>query len=212
MPTSRPFAYNAGSAVSGTEKLGSITIGITSSFDGSLGGLQWYNGPDEDLGYIICKTSSQRTVGNNSGVTGLNTIGFWRSPSKTENSFTSVVNQIFGQSFTTGDSAKSYLNTNGYWTSWENTSITYDPDVQSFITAAALTDTTQKSALDDLVLDLKAAGLWTKMKALYPIVGGVAASHAVNLKTPGTYNLSFTAGWVHGSTGAKYQNLMQMDV
>jgi hypothetical protein len=39
------------------------------------------------------------------------------------------------------------------------------------------------------------------MKALYPVVGGVASAHAVNLKTPGTYNLTFATGWTHASTG-----------
>jgi hypothetical protein len=48
---------------------------------------------------------------------------------------------------------------------------------------------------------MKADGLWTKMKAIYPIVGGTASSHAVNLKTPGTYNLTFASGWTHSSTG-----------
>jgi len=36
---------------------------------------------------------------------------------------------------------------------------------------------------------------------LYPIVGGIASSHAVNLKTPGTYNLSFGTGWTHNANG-----------
>jgi hypothetical protein len=76
-----------------------------------------------------------------------------------------------------------------------------DVDAQTFITAANITNGIQKIAINTLVIDLKGYGIWTKQRALYPVVGGVAASHAVNLKTPGTYNLSFTAGWVHSSTG-----------
>ena len=79
--------------------------------------------------------------------------------------------------------------------------ITYDADAAAFFTAANITDTTQKNAVNQLVLDLKAASIWTKMKALYPVVGGVASAHAVNLKTPGTYNLTFATGWTHSSTG-----------
>ena len=79
--------------------------------------------------------------------------------------------------------------------------IIYDPDAQAFFTAANITNTTQKSAVNQLVLDLKSANIWTKMKALYPVVGGVASSHAVNLKQPGTFNLSFATGWTHSSTG-----------
>lgn len=79
--------------------------------------------------------------------------------------------------------------------------VSYDADAQAFFTAASITDTTQKSAVNQLVLDLKSYGVWTKCSAIYPIVGGSAGSHAVNLKSPGTYNLTFSTGWTHASTG-----------
>jgi len=76
-----------------------------------------------------------------------------------------------------------------------------DADAQAFITAAGITDPTQQSAINTLVVDLKGYSIWTKFKAIYPVVGGSAAAHAVNLKTPGTHNLSFASGWTHSSTG-----------
>jgi hypothetical protein len=76
-----------------------------------------------------------------------------------------------------------------------------DPDAQAFITAAAITDPTQQGAINTLVTDLKGYSIWTKFKAIYPIVGGSASSHAVNLKTPGTYNLTFATGVTHSSNG-----------
>jgi hypothetical protein len=76
-----------------------------------------------------------------------------------------------------------------------------DPDAQAFITAAAITDPTQQGAINTLVVALKGYNIWTKFKAIYPIVGGTASSHAVNLKTPGTYNLSFSSGWTHSANG-----------
>jgi hypothetical protein len=76
-----------------------------------------------------------------------------------------------------------------------------DPDAQAFITAASITDPTQQSAINTLVVDLKGYSIWTKFKAIYPIVGGVASSHAVNLKTPGTFNLSFATGVTHSANG-----------
>lgn len=79
--------------------------------------------------------------------------------------------------------------------------VSYDTDAEAFFTAASITDVTQKNAVNQLVLDLKSYNIWSKMKALYPIVGGSASSHAVNLKTPGTYNLTFSTGWTHASTG-----------
>ena len=76
-----------------------------------------------------------------------------------------------------------------------------DPDAQAFITAAGITDPTQQSAINQLVIDLKSKSIWTKFKAIYPIVGGVASSHAVNLKTPGTHNLTFASGMTHSANG-----------
>ena len=82
-----------------------------------------------------------------------------------------------------------------------------DADAQAFISAAGITNLTQASAVNVLVNDLKTYGLWTKMKALYPMVGGTATSHKFNLKDPrdldAAYRLVFNGGWVHSSTGAK---------
>jgi hypothetical protein len=57
-----------------------------------------------------------------------------------------------------------------------------------------------------LVVDLKAAGVWTKMKAIYPFVGGTATTHKFNLKDPRdvdvAYRLTFVGGWTHTGAGA----------
>jgi hypothetical protein len=81
-----------------------------------------------------------------------------------------------------------------------------DPDAQAFITAAAITDPTQQAAINQLVVDLKGYSIWSKMKALYPFVGGTATSHKFNLKNPldtdAAFRLVFNGGWTHSSTGA----------
>ena len=81
----------------------------------------------------------------------------------------------------------------------------YDADAQAFITAAGITDATQKSAVNQLVIDLKGYSIWTKMKAIYPIVGGTASTHKWNLKDPrdldAAFRLTFATGWTHSSTG-----------
>jgi hypothetical protein len=80
-----------------------------------------------------------------------------------------------------------------------------DADAQAFITAAAITDATQQSAINTLVVDLKAYGIWTKMKALYPFVGGTASAHKFNLKDPrdldAAFRLVFFGGGSHGTGG-----------
>jgi len=81
----------------------------------------------------------------------------------------------------------------------------FDPDAQAFITAASITDLTQQSAVNQLVLDLKTANIWTKMKAVYPFVGGTASTHKWNLKDPRdldvAYRLSFSGGLTHSANG-----------
>ena len=80
-----------------------------------------------------------------------------------------------------------------------------DPDAQAFITAASITDSTQQSAINQLVVDLKGYSIWSKMKALYPFVGGTASSHKFNLKDPqdtdAAFRLVFNGSATHNSNG-----------
>ena len=80
-----------------------------------------------------------------------------------------------------------------------------DPDAQAFITAAGLTDPTQQGAINALVLALKGYNIWTKMDAIYPIIGGTSTTHKWNLVNPldtnAAYRLAFAAGMTHSSTG-----------
>ena len=81
-----------------------------------------------------------------------------------------------------------------------------DADAYAFIAAASITSQIQQDAINDLVLELKLHGLWAKMQAIYPMVGGTSASHKLNLRNPADTNaafrLSFVGGWSHNSTGA----------
>ena len=80
----------------------------------------------------------------------------------------------------------------------------YDADAQAFITATGISGT-NASAINTLVIDLKAASIWTKMHALYPIIGGSATSHKFNLKDPrdldAAFRLSFIGGGTHSANG-----------
>jgi len=81
----------------------------------------------------------------------------------------------------------------------------YDTDAQAFITAANITDSTQKTAINTLVTDLKTYSIWNKMKAVYPMVGGTASTHKFNLKDPrdldAAFRLVFNGGMTHSNTG-----------
>jgi hypothetical protein len=82
----------------------------------------------------------------------------------------------------------------------------YDPDAQAFFTASGLTGATNLTAINQLVVDLKGYGIWTKMKAIYPMIGGTAALHKWNLKDPqdtnAAFRLVFNGGWTHSANGA----------
>lgn len=83
-----------------------------------------------------------------------------------------------------------------------------DIDAQKFITNATITDSIQKIAVNDLVVQLKDSSLWGKFKAIYPMVGGSASSMQWNLKdaenTDNAYRLSFYGSPVFSSTGVLF--------
>lgn len=80
----------------------------------------------------------------------------------------------------------------------------FDPDAQAFFdrvtTAGGTLTTTEQNATNQLVLDMKSAGIWTSMKAVYPMVGASAAACAQNLKSA-SFTGTFTSGWTFASTG-----------
>ncbi len=86
------------------------------------------------------------------------------------------------------------------------TVIPEERDAWAFLDAAKITSSRQQRAVIELVRGLKHAQLWSKMKAIYPFVGGTATTHRFNLKDPrdadAAFRLSFSGGWTHSSTGA----------
>ena len=83
-----------------------------------------------------------------------------------------------------------------------------DPDAQAFITAAAITNPTQQAAINTLVVSLKGYNVWSKMKALYPFVGGTATTHKFNLKNPldtdAAFRIFWNGGVTHSSNGVQF--------
>lgn len=88
-----------------------------------------------------------------------------------------------------------------------NISFSYllDPDAKAFLTATAITDSTITTAINNLVVGMKADGIWSKMRAIYPFVGGTATTHKFNLKNPvdsnAAFRLVFNGGWFHNFQG-----------
>jgi hypothetical protein len=81
-----------------------------------------------------------------------------------------------------------------------------DSSANLFFAASGLSETTQRNAVNTLVKDLKRFGLWNKIKAFYPFVGGTADTHKLNLVNTEVYGLTFSGGWIHSSNGIKGNN------
>jgi hypothetical protein len=80
-----------------------------------------------------------------------------------------------------------------------------DSDASAFITATGLSGTTQKSAITTLVKDLKSSGLWSKMKAVYPIItdqrNSISYSEDLSNGYWGKANLSITSNAINSPIG-----------
>lgn len=84
----------------------------------------------------------------------------------------------------------------------------FDADAASYLSAVLSAggslDSTISGATNTLFSDLKTAGLYSKMLAFYPTLGGVSGSHALNGKRTGSaYDMTFFGGWTHDSNGMK---------
>ena len=78
-----------------------------------------------------------------------------------------------------------------------------DIDAYNFVNATNIYDDLQVLAINTLVVGLKANNLWTKMRVIYPFVGGTATTHKYNLVNPSTSQIQFFGAWTQNSDGAR---------
>jgi hypothetical protein len=93
-----------------------------------------------------------------------------------------------------------YDGTYFYWTIAAGITIVHDTDTSGFISRALITDTTQKTALNNLVIGLKSNNLWTKFDAIYPFRGGDGIAHSKNLLAD-QYNIIWSGSPIHDAKG-----------
>ena len=117
MATTRPFAYNPTQAsISGTTNVGLLAIGVADlEYNTNPGGLTWWMGPDEDLGYVIAKDFPAGTYPTPLGNIG--TVIFKRC-TKNDTAFIELVNYISGTTQTSVSNSLAWLSANGYWSSY----------------------------------------------------------------------------------------------
>lgn len=84
----------------------------------------------------------------------------------------------------------------------------FDTDAAVAIAAVEATGATlsgvQKNAANDFIVAIKNAMIWDKIDLLYLFIGGTAAAHSVNWKSPGTYNVVWYNSPTHDSTGVQF--------
>ena len=129
MATSRPFAYNSGSLIPGTEQVGDLSIG--SPISGFTNNPQYWNGPNEELGYVIARAVSGNTQPTPlSGVTA--SVGFFRTAGFNDSSFIQLSEYISRkystpQTFSSATEASIWLTNNGFWNSFISVTPTLTP-------------------------------------------------------------------------------------
>lgn len=126
MATAQPFAYNPGrQPISGTTQSGDFAVGIP--ITGFTGSPQFWNGPDEDLGYIIAQPVPSGDQPNPLGIPAY--LGFFRSDGFTDSAFLNLVNSVSGQNFANSLLAYNWLSDNGYYTDFNPITPTPTPTV-----------------------------------------------------------------------------------
>jgi hypothetical protein len=114
MATTRPFSYNTGSPIAGTIQVGDLAVGYPTS---GYTGMEWWNGPDEDLGYVIAQPVSGDTQPTPiPGVTA--SVGFFRTNGFDDNEFIDITNILLNSNYNNAPDASTGLTSSGYWNSY----------------------------------------------------------------------------------------------
>lgn len=120
MPTSRPFAFNTGSTISGTNQFGQIAVGgpNAGNYSNNYGGVRWFMGPDEDEGWVIAQSVPTLDQPNPDNAPA--GVGFFRTSGFSDSGFIELVNVIAAGSgfFSASTDSYNWLISNGYWTSF----------------------------------------------------------------------------------------------
>ena len=178
---------------------------VTSSSLSPFPSINWWNGPNEDLGYVIAKVVPDNT--QPTPIVGVSaSVAFYRSATFSEAAFLNIVNKGLHLNYSVGTDASNYLLSNGYWTNYPT--FAYDPDALIYMNALNSTIDYfpgynvyyDPMVVNQLFLDLKTNGLYNKMEAFYPMLGNNALSQSINAKSVSgvrqdQLDLVFYGGW-----------------
>ncbi len=191
------YAVTAAPTISSAEATAAHTILVT--FDQNVNGT--------GTGFTFYANGTPLTIGSVSGADGTTTRTY--TITETMLSTNTLTYAVVGSNIT-NTSGTALANTSGNVT---NSIPAYDPAAQAFFDAVAgggtTLNTTQKNAVNQLVLDAKSIGVWSKLIALYPIVGGTANAHSWNLKDTTKYQITWTGSPTQSATGVLFNGSSQ---
>lgn len=128
MANTRPFTYNNGSPITGTNQNGDLAYGDLNdvnggpNYSGNPGGKKWWMGPDEDNRYIIGKDVPTMDHPTATPEGNIGSVRFWGTSNQTDEQFLFWVNRIPGTqglpAFTDPNDAYNWLVDNGYFTNY----------------------------------------------------------------------------------------------
>jgi hypothetical protein len=78
----------------------------------------------------------------------------------------------------------------------------YLPLTTAWIATTGESNTTILNALNAWEASMISNSLSSKIQVFYPFVGGTSTKHSYNFMNTSLYQLTFTGGWTHSSTGA----------
>jgi hypothetical protein len=125
MATTTPLSYNITAPISGTTQFGNLAVGTTyQQYSTNPGGVTWWMGPDQEIGYVIAVPVSGDTQPTNiPGVTA--SVGFFQTPSLDDTQFINLAQDVSNQygnpqTFVAASQASLWLTSNGFWNTYGN--------------------------------------------------------------------------------------------
>tara|TARA_R110002167_G_C12636282_1_gene648007 strand:- start:114 stop:1595 length:1482 start_codon:yes stop_codon:yes gene_type:complete len=124
MANTRPFTYNNGSTISGSNQIGDLAYGDLNdvnngpNYDNNPGGKKWWMGPDEDSRYIIGKDVSTSDWPTPVPEGDIGSVRFWATSTENDTQFIGLTNSVGGNSFSTTAASWSWLTLGGYFTNY----------------------------------------------------------------------------------------------
>lgn len=79
-----------------------------------------------------------------------------------------------------------------------------DLDAFNYVKSAGITSAAQALRAHQLIVELKYLGLWSRIYAMYPIMGATAATHAANARNPGVNTLTYRNAPAHTAQGIRF--------